>query len=142
MKSRIEDRKSPSASTQFQLQVTLHEVSPLVWRQFVIPSSTKLNILHSWLQLIMGWMHSHLHEFELGDRRFGVPDDDEFDEKLEDESMFRLDELMAKPGDRLIYRLFWPTYDIQSTRSVSNGWGRHSIPSISTRMRSIESGTP
>jgi hypothetical protein len=33
-----------------------------------------LEVLHDVLQLAMGWTDSHLHEFRVGPKRFGVPD--------------------------------------------------------------------
>src|SRR5260370_7965138 len=63
----------------------------------------------------MGWTNSHLHEFDLGDVRYGMTRVDGFDDGLDDmqdEAGVRLD-TVCQPGDRFIYNYhFW------------DGWGR------------------
>lgn len=50
--------------------------------------------LHQVLQLAMGWTNSHLHQFAIADRRYGVPDED-------GPEMSRHDERRAILGDCL-----------------------------------------
>ena len=42
----------------------------------LVPGSIKLPKLHVVLLYTMGWMGGHLHEFIIGDRNFGMPDQD------------------------------------------------------------------
>ncbi len=56
-----------------QLKVTLLDVSPPVWRRLVVPAAMTLGELHFVVNEAMGWTCSHLHEFAVGDRRFGDP---------------------------------------------------------------------
>jgi len=89
----------------YQLKVTLKYIRPPVWRRFLIASSTHLKDVHMVLQVVMGWMNSHLHDFATGNEIYGVPDEEFFSE-MKDESKFRLDQLLKQEKERLIY-----TYD-------------------------------
>lgn len=46
---------------------------PAIWRRFQVKKETTLLNLHDILQIVMGWDDSHLHEFRIGDLRFGEP---------------------------------------------------------------------
>lgn len=58
----------------YQLKVTLRYTRPPIWRRLLVPASLTLDVLHHVLQVAMGWTDSHLHEFSVGKKRFGVPD--------------------------------------------------------------------
>lgn len=59
----------------------MREVTPLVLRVIDVPAACTLGELHELLQAAIGWTDSHLHEFQtLDGRRFGVPDDDVWDD--------------------------------------------------------------
>ena len=51
----------------------------------------------------MGWTNSHLHEFEIAGRRYGIPDPDWDGQDLVDETKGKLFRLV-KQGDRFDYR--------------------------------------
>ena len=68
----------------YQLKVTLLDTRPPIWRRLLVPAGLTLEVLHDVLQLAMGWTDSHLHEFRVGPKRFGVPDPE--------------DQLMGLPG--------------------------------------------
>jgi len=59
-----------------QLKVTLRGVKPPVWRRVLAPSDVSLRKLHKVLQIVMGWMDSHLYEFTVGRANFGDRDED------------------------------------------------------------------
>ncbi|MDZ4834251.1 MAG: tetratricopeptide repeat protein [Candidatus Melainabacteria bacterium] len=67
--SRSETQKESCAA--YQLKISLKRVKPLVWRRIVILSSLSLAELHYLIQEAMGWEDSHLHEFRIGNSRFG-----------------------------------------------------------------------
>lgn len=67
-------RISSVAPTLLQLHVELQGVKPAVWRRLLVPRSITLAKLHQILQIAMGWTDSHLHEFWIGEARYGVPD--------------------------------------------------------------------
>ena len=58
----------------YQLKVTLRYTRPPIWRRLLVPAGMTLEVLHDILQAAMGWYDSHLHEFSIGQNRFGKPD--------------------------------------------------------------------
>jgi hypothetical protein len=94
-------RKRPTSI--LQLEVTLLEVEPPVWRRLLVPSDITLARLHPVLQEAMGWTNSHLHQFVLRDRRFSDPRFDDTGElEFEDERKVTLGSLVG-PGQALVY---------------------------------------
>ena len=74
--------KSPPRAPKrvYQLLVELDEVEPRVWRRLWVPDTLTLAKLDRVIQAAMGWTNSHLHEFEVEGKRYGIPDDEGFDE--------------------------------------------------------------
>jgi hypothetical protein len=56
--------------SSYQLKITLDGSDPPIWRRFQVPASITLANLHFIIQTVMGWQNYHLHEFEIGKRRF------------------------------------------------------------------------
>lgn len=88
----------------YRLKVTLNDIAPPIWRRLLVPSGVSLGELHVVLQEAMGWTNSHLHCFELGDRRLGMVGVEEDAADLEDERRTRLSTLLRREGDQLVYR--------------------------------------
>jgi Plasmid pRiA4b ORF-3-like protein len=57
------------------LKITLRDIRPPIWRRARVADDSSLGKLHQVIQLAMGWEDGHLHEFEVGDRRYGDPYD-------------------------------------------------------------------
>lgn len=87
---------------EFQLKVTLRGFRPPIWRRFLVPGDIRLHQLHSILQMIMGWTNSHLHQFRRGHTYDGVAGQEPGLE-CQDERRFRLQDLLRKPRDRMVY---------------------------------------
>jgi hypothetical protein len=88
----------------YQLKITLMGTDPAVWRRIVVPASLSLDRLHDVIQVVMGWEDAHLHEFIFQARRFSEAIDSmDPMENIEDESRHRLNELLTRKGQRLIY---------------------------------------
>src|SRR5438132_322032 len=105
-------RHSPAA---YLLKVSLQEVRPPIWRRIRVAGDLTLRELHHVLQIALGWTDSHLHEFEIGGKRYGMPDPlEDIGEPPLDEQKYRLNELLQK-GSRTEY-----LYDF------GDGW-RHDI---------------
>ncbi len=90
----------------YQLKVTLLDTKPPIWRRLLVPAGLTLETLHDVLQVAMGWTDSHLHEFRVGKKRFGVPDPD--DELMDlppvgDERKAHLFMVLGKAGAKAIY---------------------------------------
>jgi hypothetical protein len=58
----------------FQLKITLEYISPPIWRRLLVRSDSNLAMLHSIIQVCMGWTNSHLHQFTIGKRVYSDPD--------------------------------------------------------------------
>ena len=67
-----------------------------------MPSDLKLGAFHDVIQVAMGWTDSHLHQFIANKVFYGIPDDD-FGLEMEDESKYKLSQLLKKEKDSLIY---------------------------------------
>lgn len=46
-------------------------------RRVRVPAHAPLRVVHDVLQVALGWTDSHLHDFQIGTIRFGVPDIEE-----------------------------------------------------------------
>lgn len=57
----------------YQMKVTLVGTDPPIWRRLLVPADLTLEQLHDVLQLAMGWEDCHMHEFRIGQQRFGKP---------------------------------------------------------------------
>ena len=55
--------------TAYQLRVTLKDTKPPIWRRLTVPADLPLGDLHKVIQIAMGWMDGHLHQFILPDKR-------------------------------------------------------------------------
>jgi len=86
----------------YQLKVSLDGIRPPIWRRLLVPSSITLPELHEVLQISMGWLDTHLHQFNCGAVRFGQPDP-EFRDSVADETGVRLETVLSAKGERLVY---------------------------------------
>lgn len=83
-------------ATLLQLRIELKYIEPKIWRELVVPDTITLARLHDVIQAAMGWTDSHLHEFEINGRRYGVPDPDwDFDRAVISENRVKLTKALA-----------------------------------------------
>src|SRR5262245_12597745 len=81
----------------WQLRVDMLDVSPAIWRRFVVPDSIALPKLHQILQAVIGWTDSHLHEFVINGTRYAMPDPDWSDDlQQRDERGILLNKALAR----------------------------------------------
>jgi hypothetical protein len=93
----------------YQIKVTLLYTRPPIWRGLLVPAGLTLEVLHDVLQVAMGWDDSHLHDFRIGQKRFGKPDpNDRFMglPAIGNERTARLFTVLGKVGAKAVY-----TYD-------------------------------
>ena len=64
------------AHTVYQLRIELQHIEPLVWRRILVPETLKLAKLDRIVQAAIGWTNSHLHDWRIGQQRYGVPDEE------------------------------------------------------------------
>ena len=89
------------------LRVDLKDVKPAVWRRVLVPDRVSLAELHEIIQIAMGWQNCHLHEFNVGGRRFGSRHTDtDPDPELEEGANTALAALSLELGSSFTY-----TYD-------------------------------
>ncbi len=88
------------------VRIDLCDSDPLIWRQVEVPTSCTLKVLHDIVQAVMGWTNSHLWEFTVGKRRYGLPMDDDWgDGPMADAGKVRLRDVL-KPGKTRIDYLY------------------------------------
>jgi Plasmid pRiA4b ORF-3-like protein len=86
----------------YQLKVSLLDVEPPIWRKILVAQDVRLPRLHRILQVVMGWTDSHLHQFMVGDVRFGEPDR-EFEPSPIDYATIQLNQIAPRIGSTCIY---------------------------------------
>jgi hypothetical protein len=72
--------REPPGKSVFRLRIQLNDVNPVVWRRVLVPGSVRMPKLSEMLLAAMGWTNSHLHAFEVGEKRFGMEPDEDPDE--------------------------------------------------------------
>lgn len=93
----------------YQIKVTLLGMDPPIWRRLLVPADLTLEQLHHVLQLAMGWEDCHMHEFCIGQQRFGTPDPMEQifgGSRSASERTARLFNVLSRAGTKVVY-----TYD-------------------------------
>jgi len=112
----------PQPTPVHQLKVTLHGVRPPIWRRLEVGSGSTLGKLHAVLQIAFAWEDCHLHEFQVGARRFGRPDmKDALAESgdTENENGTTLGQVMRRRGAKFLY-----VYDFGDSWEHEIGRGR------------------
>lgn len=101
-------RSLKSPRTIHELEISLREIEPRVWRRFAVRSTISLARLHDVIQVVMGWYDCHLHEFSTRDgRRYAPrsPDMDlEWDADVIDSRRAKLGSLLPRAGSRAVYQ--------------------------------------
>jgi len=72
MATKVQRIKTPAAI--LQLHIELRGTKPKVWRRVLVPETITLARLHLVIQAVFGWSGGHLHEFNVGDERYGTLD--------------------------------------------------------------------
>jgi hypothetical protein len=57
----------------YQLRFWLREVSPMIWRRFLMKSDSTVADLHYCIQIAMGWSSTYLHQFIIHGKYYAVP---------------------------------------------------------------------
>lgn len=76
---------TPPGQPVFQVRVTFADIQPPIWRSLLVPGSVRLDKLHLMMQAAFGWENCHLHDFTIGDGRYGTHIDDDYPEDELDE---------------------------------------------------------
>jgi hypothetical protein len=88
----------------YQIKITLIGSKPPIWRTVLVPDDIKLGAFHEVIQTVMGWTESHLHQFIANKQFYGMIDDDlDMGMDVEDETKYKLSQLLTKEKDSLVY---------------------------------------
>ncbi|MDQ1271237.1 MAG: Plasmid pRiA4b family protein [Thermodesulfobacteriota bacterium] len=96
-------RKNNKASKSlYQIKITLVGSKPPIWRRLIVKDNIRLDQLHSVLQVAMGWLNYHLHQYRVGSLYIGIPEED-FDIEVTDERTVYLQDILSNLKDNFIY---------------------------------------
>jgi hypothetical protein len=118
----------PARGSVYELKITLDDIRPLIWRR-VQTKNTTLAKLHDIIQVVLGWEDYHLHEFEIGDQRFGLPEqweDDFWESKVSNERKVKLSQLVEQGVKKFRYQYdmgdsWWHSIHIEKTVPPETG---------------------
>jgi hypothetical protein len=95
-------KNNKESKSLYQIKVTLVGSKPPIWRRLIVKDNTRLDQLHSVLQVAMGWFNSHLHQYRVGNSYIGIPDQD-IDIDVTDEQMVYLQDIISNVKDNFVY---------------------------------------
>jgi len=102
-KNTIATRNSSAPETIYRFKITLRGTKPPIWRRIETHDAT-IEQLHELIQIGMGWMNSHMHEFNLGGTRYTHSDflQDQFDDLgAENYEELSITDWIARHGKKL-----------------------------------------
>ena len=87
-----------------RIRIELQEIEPRIWRRIDVPLSSTLLALHDFVQFAFRWTDSHLFEFEIGDRTYGDPENDDFGERrIYKAASIRLKTIVERSVEQFLY---------------------------------------
>ena len=98
-------KQTKESTVIYQLKIVLRGVHPPVLRVLQIRGDASLGKLHDYLQGVMGWTDSHLHEFKIKGERYRDAEqmyEDSIEPDMYDEKKHTLSKLL-KEGDTFEY---------------------------------------
>jgi hypothetical protein len=63
---------TPDSPAVYQLRIRLDRISPLIWRRLLVIDATTIAQLHTIIQIAFGWRDSHLHQFVIHGKHYGI----------------------------------------------------------------------
>jgi len=97
------DQISFPTSDIFEFKITLRRIKPKIWRRFAVPGDYTLADLHEVIQIVMGWLGGHLHQFIINEKFYNPHEDDDLDLEGIEENTGRLNKLFKDPGAMFEY---------------------------------------
>jgi hypothetical protein len=91
-------RRAPKADTIFQIKITLRGIDPPIWRRIQTRDCT-LDVLHTLIQVTMGWDSEHLYRFDIGGVEYADLEMMD-DEEMEDACDTRLSDVLPVQNRR------------------------------------------
>ncbi len=96
----------PAPADVYELDVTLLDTEPPVWRRVLVQGDLSLGRLHAVIQVAMGWQGVHLHMFQVGNGNYSDPRfelEDAGGSAVENEFLTRVDEAFRMGKGRIAY---------------------------------------
>ena len=93
----------------YRLRIELEETKPAIYRQLLVRGDIGLDLLHTILQVAMGWTNSHPHRFTIGKHEYSnrVFETNDMvsrgDSTVEEEAIIKLDEAAKGKGFQFGY---------------------------------------
>jgi hypothetical protein len=56
----------------YHLKVHILNISPMIYRRFIVDGNTHIAELHHLIQMMMGWENQHLHVFHIWGVDYGI----------------------------------------------------------------------
>lgn len=94
--------RRPTTERVYQLDIRLIGIEPPVWRRITVSDQITLASLHYILQVVMGWEHSHLHQFIVEGTRYGEPDP-EYDDDMKSDRRVKLRDIAREKEASFVY---------------------------------------
>ncbi len=63
---------TPDSPAVYQIRIRLDRISPLIWRRLLVTDATTIAELHAIIQIAFGWSDSHLHQFVIHGKPYGI----------------------------------------------------------------------
>jgi hypothetical protein len=79
----------------YTLYIRLAQIEPPISRRIIVPANLTLHQVHQVLQVTMGWMHSHLHQFLVP----GTQESISYGEPSPEDDYFHKDDRRARLAD-------------------------------------------
>lgn len=86
----------------YQFHISLKHSKPKIWRRFLVTEDATLGKLHKIIQEVMGWEDYHLHEFSIDGKDYGIIEDVDYKEIL-DEKKTKLADLNLAEKQKFTY---------------------------------------
>lgn len=93
---------TPDCPAVYQLRIRLDGISPLIWRRLLVTEATTIAELHTIIQIAFGWSDSHLHQFIIHGKHYGIAylGGVSF---ADNPDQVRLTDFRFRPGERFSY---------------------------------------
>lgn len=85
-----------------RVRISLNHIEPEIWRLVDVPLGSHLKGLHDVIQAAMGWQDYHLFEFQIGDKRYGIPEG-KWDRDVRQAKSIKLAAVVSKGVQRFDY---------------------------------------
>lgn len=96
IKKKAQVKRAVAGPKIYQLKILLVDSEPEIFRQVLVASDTRLDLLHQIIQNAMGWTDTHLHEFRIKGVSYADQDPEMEMDDSEDEGAVSLQEVAPR----------------------------------------------